>query len=324
MGTTAPGFWRRQNISKRSVLGILESSIAGLFSKYPSSLPDLRPPTTVVVTSDYSGEHQGATHEVLSFLVADLDACGPWDVLRAKARREFLGDGRRMSFKDLRDRRRQLALPAFLDAANSLSGLSFTVAISKEISTLFDGPRPLDLANPEFSEFREWAPRVLEKTFRVVHLLSFLLAGLLRADQNVLWFTDEDAIAAKPARVASLVRLVAWISSGYLTFDLGHLRCGTTACDDGSRRIEDLASIPDLVAGAVAEQLVIDAAAPVIPPGQVFWVYRSDFSPKSSVITRWLADTKPTLKRLVVRLDQARDSPTTIVSWYHFHDQTGA
>ncbi len=277
MATTAHGFWRSQNRSQRSVLGFLDSSIARLFSRYPSSLPDLRPPATVVVTSDYSGEHNGATHEVLSFLIADLEACGPWDVLRAKARRDFLGDDRRMSFKDLRDRRRQLALPAFLDAANMLSGLSFTVAISKGMNTLFDGPCPLDLANPEFSEFREWVPRVLEKTFRVVHLLSFLFAGLLRANQNVLWFTDEDAISAKPSRLASLVKLMAWIASGYLTFDLGHLRCRTTACDDGSRRIEDLASIPDLIAGAVSEQFVIDSAAPVAAPGQVFWAYRATF-----------------------------------------------
>jgi hypothetical protein len=229
-----------------------------------------------------------------------------------------------MSFKDLRDKRRQLALRGFLDAANGLCGLSFTLAINKDLGTLFDGPQPLDLANPEFSEFRDWAPRSLEKTFRIVHVLSFLLAALLRSGQNVLWFTDEDSIAANPARVASLTKLVTWISSEYLTFGLGHLRCGTTACDDGSRRIEDLAAIPDLVAGAVSEQFVIDSLAPSTPLGQVFWIQRSDFSPKTSVITHWLADSSHALKRLVVRLDPGDDPNKTLVSFYHFGNQPTA
>lgn len=323
IATTSPGFWRRQQSSQRSVFGILESSMSALLSKYPDSLPDLRPSTTVVVTSDYSGEHQSATHSVLSFLIIDLATCRSWDDLRINARQKFLQDNRRMSFKDLRDRRRQLALPAFLDAANRLNGLSFTVAIDKGINTLFDGSCPMDLSNPDFSEFRKWTPGTLEKTFRVVHLLSFLLAGMLRANQNVLWFTDQDSIAANPTRLASLTKLVTWVSSGYLKVDLGHLRCGTTECDDGSQRIEDLAAIPDLVAGAFAEQLVLDAAAPVAAPGRVFWISRNDFSPKSSAIIRWLVDTEHPLKRLVVRLDPGESSASTIVSWYHFRNQSG-
>ena len=229
-----------------------------------------------------------------------------------------------MSFKDLRDKRRQLALPGFLSAANGLGGLSFTLAINKDLDTLFDGPQPLDLGNPNFAEFRDWAPRSLEKTFRVVHVLSFLLAALLRPGQNVLWFTDEAAIAANPTRLASLTKLVAWISGEYLTFGLGHLRCATTTCDDGSRRIEDLAAIPDLVAGAVSEQFTIDSAAPSAPVGQVFWIQRNDFSPKTSLITYWLAGSSHALKRLVVRLDPGNNSQKTIVSFYHFANQPTA
>jgi hypothetical protein len=319
---SAHGFWRKQNLSQRSVFGILDSSISDLLAKHPNSLPDLRSADTIVVTSDYSGEHEYATHEVLSFLIADLSSFDYWDILRTEVRRSFLRDNRRMSFKDMRDKRRQLALPTFLEAANRLTGLLFTVAISKEIGTLFDGRCPLDLSAAEFSEFREWSPRTLEKAFRIVHVMSFLFAGLLRESQNVVWFTDEDVIAAKPSRLSSLTKLVASVSSLYLTFGLGHLRCGTTASDDGSRGIEDLTSIPDLVAGAVAEQLTTDAAAPLTAPGQVFWIYRGDFSPKCSVITHWLMETEHPLRRIVVRLDPAQTLPSTTVSLYHFYNQT--
>lgn len=208
--------------------------------KYPSSLPDFSSAANILLASDYSGEHPGATYQVLSFLLADLSKCGHWNDERIKLREQFLSDKRRMSFKALRDNKRAQALPYFLMAADNIPGLCFSVAIDNSIKTLFDGVTPLDLQNPEFEEFRTWSKNALEKSFRVVHFLSFLIAGLLQEKQNILWFTDEDSIAANDSRLIQLTKLFSWISTIYLTFDLGNLRCGTTKSDDGSRMIEDV------------------------------------------------------------------------------------
>jgi len=316
-----PGFWRLQQIAVASIFRIINDSIECMLAQNPSSLPDLRTASTILVTSDYSGEHSGAEYQVLSFLLADIERCQQWDKVRMELRARFLSDKRRMSFKGLNDKQRQRALIPFLEAANSIPGLAFTVAIDSSIESLFAGPAPLNLDNPDFAVFRLWKRKPLEKALRIVHFISFLLAGLLRSGQNVLWFTDEDAIAANPERLGQLTDLLAWISSSYLTFNLGHLRCGTTKSDDGSRRIEDLAAVPDLIAGAIGEQLhLVRNRGPDMSSG-VFWIHRGDFSAKTSFITLWLADTAKPLKRVFCIVDSVPDLTKFTVSWFHFHNQ---
>jgi hypothetical protein len=117
----------------------------------------------------------------------------------------------------------------------------------------------------------------LDKAFFAVHVLGVLLAGLAAPGQNVMWFTDEDSIAANDDRVRELTQLFAWISSQYLTFNLGHCRCGTSKCDDGSRQIEDFLAIPDMIAGALAEQMQLRIEGPS-ELSTVFWMHRGDFS----------------------------------------------
>jgi hypothetical protein len=316
------GFWRSQKGAARSIFGIIDDSIGRMITHNPSSLPDLRVASTILITSDYSGEHRSARHQVLSFLLADIERCRKWDEARLELRAKFFADKRRMSFKRLGDRQRQRALKPFLEAADNIPGLAFTVAIDSSIDSLFASPVPLDLDNPDFAVFRAWKRKTLEKAFRAIHFIALLLAGLSSPGQNVLWFTDEDAIAANPDRLGQLTNLFAWITSSYLTFNLGHLRCGTTQCDDGSMRIEDLAAVPDLVAGAVSEQLQLVHNVGPDMSSSVFWLHRSDFSPKTSFITWWLADTTNPLKRVFCLVDSMPDSTELNVSWFHFHDQS--
>ena len=60
-------------------------------------------------------------------------------------------------------------------------------------------------------------------------------------------------MAANAEQLARLSNLFGQISSSYLSYDLEHLRCGTTRLDDGTISLEDLAAIPDLAAGALSE-----------------------------------------------------------------------
>ena len=232
----------------------LNSQFHNLDKKYGTIFPNLRSANTILAASDYSGETKNSDFIVFSFLLAPLDSWKEWEPKRVQVRRTCLSDLRRMSFKQLGDKQRQAALIPLLNAASILQGLSFSVALHKKCTDIFNDP-PLDLSNPDFGVYRSWKPNVLEKALFAVHILVFLLAGLGATMQNVLWFTDEDSIAANDKRVGELTQLFSWIGSLYLPFVMGHIRSGTSKSDDGSRQLEDYLAIPNLIAGALSEQL---------------------------------------------------------------------
>lgn len=313
--------WKSVPVPACTIFEVLDANFSKLDNSHEQSLPDFSDATTLLLGSDYSGESSPVPYLVYSFLLASLETWAKWEPKRLQVRQDYLSDSRRMSFKRLGDAQRQRALLPLLEAANSIRGLSFSVAINKRCDSLFSKRIPLDLNNADFAAYRKWKPAVLEKAFLIVHFLAFLLAGLARPGQNALWFTDEDSIAANDERVRELTNLFGWITSKYLTFDLGHCRCGTSRCDDGSKQIEDFLAIPDLVAGALAEQLKIAAEDPPELSG-VFWMHRGDFSDKTKKITWWFSDVRHPLKRLVYIIDPAEDGQSHIGSWFHFHNQS--
>ncbi|MCX5856141.1 MAG: hypothetical protein NTZ24_16480, partial [Deltaproteobacteria bacterium] len=128
------------------------------------------------------------------------------------------------------------------------------------------------------------------------------------------------SIAANDQRIIELTHLFGWMISFYLSFSIGHCRCGTSRCDDGSRQIEDLLSIPDLIAGAISEQLELRANDPE-EVSSVFWMHRPDQTEKSNIINWWLSDCKKPLKRLLCIIDPSKDMKRHVLSWYHFHDR---
>ncbi|HEY1938706.1 MAG TPA: hypothetical protein VGJ33_12285 [Candidatus Angelobacter sp.] len=235
----------QKNLGLTATLGKIMLSV-----KPPINLPDAE---RLLVASDYSGAHRGSAYDVYTTLVADASSCAAWLESRAHIRAQFLSQNRRMSYKALNDGQKRRALGPFLAAADQISGICASFAISKAAGTIFqadDQPH-----NPELSECLEWPKPLFERTFRIVHIVSFFIAGLSRPNQDVLWFSDEDEIAASPKRLIFLTKLWANVLSNYAVHSFRHLRCGTTASDDGSNSIEDLAAIPDLVAGALSDLL---------------------------------------------------------------------
>ena len=312
--------WQSVPTKKGTLSGILNAEISRLDFTYEHFLPDLRAADTLLLGSDYSGEASSAPCLVYSFLLTSLEPWANWEPARLGIRKQFLSDSRRMSFKRLTDGQRRRALPHLLTAANSLDGLSLSVAFNKRSESVFEARPPLDLSNPQFAAFRKWKTDVLEKAFFICHVLGVLLAGLAVPGQNVLWFTDEDSITANDDRVRELTQLFAWISSQYLTFTLGHCGCGTSRCDNGSRQIEDLLAIPDLISGALAEQLALKVTDPS-DLAEVLWIHRGDFSDKTKTITWWFSDSGSPLRRVVFIVDPARDGNGLMLSSFHFFDQ---
>jgi hypothetical protein len=77
---------------------------------------------TMIVASDYSGQHKEASHEAYSFLVTVDQALKEWLPLLAAFRERWLPDNRRISFKKLNEPVRRRAFPAFLETAGKLRG----------------------------------------------------------------------------------------------------------------------------------------------------------------------------------------------------------
>lgn len=313
-----PPRWRSATVPAGTVVSGIEDEFRRLDARYPEFLPEFAGRRALLLGSDYSGESSGAPYAVFSHLITSVESWAAWEPVRLKIRSALLSDARRMSFKRLGDGQRKRALAPILDAANSLEGISISIAVSARCPPFFPSP-PLDLANPKFAAFRDWKPAVLQKAFFVVHILGCLLAGLAQRGQDVLWLTDEDAIAANADRVRQLTELFAWISSRYLTIDLGHLRCSSSRSDDGSRRLEDFLALPDLIAGAIAEQLILPRDD-VSLPSNVFWMMSPALTGKASAITWWLSDARQPLRRLVCIIDPD-ESAGWRMSWFHFEDQ---
>lgn len=314
------GRWDSIPVGSRTVLGLLAKELSILECTYENALPDLSNSRTLLLGSDYSGESGNTPYLVCSLIITSIESWTAWEQTRLKIRQEYFSDARRMSFKKLGDEQRSQALLPILTAANSLEGLVLSLAFNKRCQSVFEARPPLDLRNPQFAAYRKWKPAVLEKAFLILHLYGLLLAGLANPGQDVFWFTDEDAIAANDQRVCELTQLFGWITSLYLTFNLGHCRCGTSKCDNGTQQIEDLLAIPDLVAGALAEQLTLRASDSPELSG-VFWMHQGDFSEKTKRITWWFSDASQRLKRFVCIVDPKKDGSGHSISWYHFHNQ---
>ncbi|WP_140793852.1 hypothetical protein [Myxococcus xanthus] len=264
----------------------------------PDLLTSLRGGKTLLVASDYGGEHAKASFRSLSFLVADLEGCGLWEDLRVSVRRQFLRDLRRMAFKSLRDKRRADALVPFLRSADCIPGVLATFLIDRRIKTVFMKTPPEEIEDPNLSP-ETWNPKVFEKLCLLGHIGGLLVSGLSAPYQDVLWITDEDEIAPNKEQHYRAAKVIGTQMLGYSPHNMGHFRLGTTKSDTGKLDLEDLVAVPDLAAGAMADvldELYKNKSMPqdrfLIPPSKTT-------SSKALKIAGWMAERDRFLKRLV-------------------------
>ncbi len=287
--------------------------------KEKHTLPDLHEGHTLLVVSDYSGQHATANFESLSFLIADLEKCNEWEQKRKLWRQKCLPNGGIMAFKSLKDGNKARALEQFLDAADNIVGLSITILVRKNVRTLFGNSERINWQNPELAPYRHWPEHTFEKMLRVVHFVSFFTAGFSQPGQNILWITDEDDIAANESRLRELTKILGNVSSHYVNHNLGHLRCGTTKSDNGSYQLEDLASIPDLAAGMLAEVVSEQYSQGLLASGGIVTPPPNRLRPKVSTLTNWFATNRKKLKRLVFLIEQVPNSTQLEIKRLKFH-----
>lgn len=269
-------------------------------------LPNLHLGSTLLVASDYSGQHKAAGHEAFSFLVADLSFCWLWNEKRQDVRKTVLRDQRRMSYKGLNDVQRRRALAAFLNAADWIPGVLATVLVDKRFI------RSLTLSSEEWlglpPSLARWPIHVIRKLLFVSHLGSLFIAGLSAPGQNVMWFTDNDDFVANDKRVVDLTPFLAGMVSSYSEQQMGHFRFGTTRCDNGDLMIEDFTSLPDLAAGAVCE---IPMRGVLPQCSQVLTSTRGHLPLKAASILAWLSRKQQALRRLIFIVDNG-DGPKRV------------
>lgn len=295
--------WQPPNQNLGGAIVQLNSLMARVGREYPHQLPDLRSSDAILILSDFGGEHRSSSYETYSFLLVDPWSFGDWDRRWQGFRSRHLRDGRRVSFKGLNDKHKRAALPAYFRAAEHLNGILFTMLFRKNIGSFFER----DAAVEPGEQFPAWKPAILEKVLRAVHLVSFLVAGLSGPDQDIHWYTDDDAIAPSLARLYDVCEIYKRVSSHYIQHPMRHFRFGTSQTDDGSLRLEDLLALPDLAAGALADLFTTHLRyGPRL--GQVACAPNKNVQPKTQLVMNWLSDERGRLKKLVLLTETAENS----------------
>ncbi|MGH6616672.1 hypothetical protein [Sphingomonas sp.] len=256
-----------------------------------------------VITSDYSGQHREATHEVYSFLITTKSALERWLPLRKAFRDRWLPDGRRISFKQLREPMRRRAYPHFLDLAGSLPANLVTVMIDNRVGSFVEGG-PQALASVLDDCFVPGASSgSIEKIYRLGLFVAMIQAGLRREDQPSLWISDHDETLDSFDKRERFGRLAT-----YLTFGLtGRANSAeqsfmTTEAKDLPDWVEDLASIPDIAAGACAS---LSSKLPLFMRQKTWAVgiaYGDGIDWRAKTFGDWLSAPHGLLRHVLLRL----------------------
>jgi hypothetical protein len=299
-----PAIWNHLNDERFGFMNVLSESIRTVELRHPHLLPNLRDAETLVIGSDYGGHHAASRFESFSFVIADHKSCLEWANRRRRLREAHLNDGRRLAYKNLNDGKRRAILDPFLRIADELPGLLFSVLVDKDVASLFGDGIAFRRDDPSLVEFDGWSPSVIEKFLRIIHLVSFLLAGLSAPAQHVMWVTDQDDIVANTARLNRCVELLARICSHYLPHSLGHLRVATTKSDTGSRDLEDFVAIPDLASGALCDVVSELKLSGGLPASEIIQLLGPNLQPKAKAITAWLSEDGHPLRRLIYAIDE--------------------
>ena len=277
----------------------------------------------LVIASDYGGDHGDASHTTVCFLIASAASVADWTCSQKIVRSTYLGDGRRLSYKGLNDKHKRLALAPFLAAANRLNGVVVTFLIDKRLISLFQAVGKLDKNDPDLLNLPTWKSSSVERMFRITHIASLLLRGLSGIHQDVLWVTDEDAIVANESRLRQFVSAFGNVASHYLSHDLGHIRVATTASDNGTRDVEDLVAISDIVAGALTDVLADFAVRGGFASIGLTMPDTKTTKAKARKVMDWFSDDRHPLRRVVCVVDQGTTAKYR-VSCVRFHGSSDA
>jgi hypothetical protein len=296
--------WRHVADTRSGYLFSLSDSLRIVEAEHPDILTPVAD-DTMIVASDYSGQHREASHEAYSFLITTDRTLNTWLPSLQRFRKRWLPDDRRLSFKKLNEPVRWHALPAFLETVGELKGNLITILIDRRVGSFMSGGP--DVIVDVFSDcFPVYSNRgTVEKMFRLASFVALILAGLRREDQVSKWLSDHDEALDNHDKRERFARLAT-----YLTFGLtgwkrpaDHL-FGTTESPSAPYWSEDVAAVADLAAGAYCQ---MSAHLPAFLRSETWRVGLSSSSvedQRARAIGNWLAISRGALRHVLLRLEQ--------------------
>jgi len=287
----------------------ISDAIATLDWREPESLTDVRNSDELLLACDFSGSHKTADFEAFAFLVGAIAGSAAWMEQRAHVRKNFFGDGRRMSYKSLNDTNRQKALLPFLAAANLYPGNLFVFLVSKQIPKMFSDPGDQILFPELVVAERKWKRKSFQRLLLIATLGAILVSGLSGYSQDILWLIDQDDIAPNPERHSHAGHVIHHCISTYAPASTGKLIFITTEANVNNRMTEDVVAIPDLAAGCIVE---VFGAYGRSPQATLWTSPSARVSPKSKLILDWFADDSQPLRRIVIALDYTSQGSLTV------------
>ena len=244
----------------------LDETLTRLHSSKELLLPNLqRESKTLLVLSDYGGEHEEAKYYSYSFLFTNAQALGPF-LKHIHAVRNEAGMNspyREMGYKKIQPGPILRALDGgWIHSFEQVPGLLFTLLVDKKIHSLFGPNSPNTLL--EITQKLEkqgcsyWKPEIAEKLFRVLHVVGYFVGLLSKENHMVFWMSDKDAIIANDKQLGGAGNVLGALVKTYTPHKIGRIGFGpefskADRSANASKDICELLAITDLVAGAVED-----------------------------------------------------------------------
>lgn len=288
----------RLNNENAGFINDVSDIIATEALKDPLLIPDLSKDKTLFIFSDYS--HVQGRYKTYSYLITGRSSADYFNGIRKELRDEFKLENRRFSYKGLNDKIKLKALPAFLSCAGAMDGIVVTFAVSTEIKWMF-AEQFIDIW-PNSLEIKK---NVLEELLRVIHFGALVIMTVFISGQNIVWFTDSDAIVANEKHERLFGCLAeTMIRKMFLPDEVvSNIAFGLSEIDNGTLEIEDFISIPDLVAGAICETLDQYSEKGIKIASKIV-LNQPEVKGKTSIINSWLGKSICPLKKFGVVFDK--------------------
>lgn len=267
-----------------------------------SELPDFSEAKSIAVMTDFGGEHSDARFKTYSFLFFTANRSGRFvkEVSDLRKSHGILEPYSEFRYKKLASGGRSRALPEFLGLIDSLiHGAVITVAVDREIASLFGGAPHIEesLANLGFGR---WTKGAGEKVLRVAHTFAIFASLLVRPDQPIIWYCDNDAINddARGRKFEDTQRLFATALRMYSKPRSAELKCGKSLAEKSF--LDDFLSIPDFAAGVVQELLAAHKLGTDPNVGD-----------EKAQVMRWMARDSKFLSKITIQIFQRGDEILT-------------